>query len=256
MSFEKIPKNVPRKPDQQRNQDHPISYVEQGTPTGETSKRMPTRVGPEREASSGSGVCRAPVPQRSDNASLKEEAGATEAKEADEEHRGRSRWARVFFGDDGLKDKPTSCPTLPRETINTYTDGGVKNPANDLPDEVMGMDQDDTPVEGDASLDTTLLTFSAKEDGDLKQWASLPGQRCSSARVETAAAIISLIRRKAVHMGTDSTAMMSKARKLQTAAVNWMDSVANNWRPSRNPFGKPQGFIRMETYGKTCGRPR
>ena len=43
-------------------------------------------------------------------------------------------------------------------------------------------------------------------------------------------------------MGTDSAAMMRKARKLQTAAVNWMDSVANNWRPSRNPFGKPWGL--------------
>ena len=41
---------------EQPNQDHPISYVKEGTPTGETSKRTPTRVGPEGEASSGSGA--------------------------------------------------------------------------------------------------------------------------------------------------------------------------------------------------------
>ena len=123
---------------------------------------------------------------------------------------GRHGLVRLFGNDDDLKDRPTSCPTLPRETIITYTDGGVKNPANKwlatvgfgiwtpnvvtnvLTDEAMGMDQNDTPVEGDAPLDTTLLTFSAKEDGGLKQWASQPGQRCSSTRVETAAAIISL----------------------------------------------------------------
>ena len=45
-----------RNRNEQPNQDHPISYVEEGTPTGETSKRTPTRVGPEGEASSGSGV--------------------------------------------------------------------------------------------------------------------------------------------------------------------------------------------------------
>ena len=36
----------------------------------------------------------------------------------------------MFGNGDDLKGRPASCPTLPRETINTYTDGGVKNPAN------------------------------------------------------------------------------------------------------------------------------
>ena len=122
---------------------------------------------------------------------------------------------------------------------------GISTPnvsTNEITIDARGVDQDETPLGGDGPPDATLFTFSAKVGGGLKQWASLPGQRCSSTRVETAAAIISLICSKAIHMGTDSAAMMCKARKLQTAAVNWMESVVNNWRPSRNPVGKPWGL--------------
>ena len=160
----------------QPGQALPICGVEGGTPTGETSEHTQTRDEPGREATSEEG---------------EDEIGI------------RTSCVRAFFGnDDDLKGRPASCPTLPRETINTYTDGGVKNPANkwlatagfgiwtpnvgtnEITIDARGVDQDETPVGGDGPLDTTLFTFSAKEGGGLKQWASLPGQRCSSTRVE------------------------------------------------------------------------
>ena len=103
-------------------------------------------------------------------------------------------------------------------------------------------DTNETQVEMDERSNANRFTFSVREKGGLKQWASFPGQRCSSTRVETAAAVMSLVQSVAIHMGTDSAAMMGKARKLQTVAINLMDSVVNNWRPSRNPFGKPWGL--------------
>ena len=36
--------------------------------------------------------------------------------------------------------------------------------------------------------------------------------------------------------------MLEKATKLQEVAVNWMESVRNNWLPKRNPFRKPWGL--------------
>ena len=76
----------------------------------------------------------------------------------------------------------------------------------------------------------------------MKQWASIAGQRCSSTRVETAAAIMALVRKKLIHIGTGSAAMLCKAHKLQSAAATWLEIVANNWLPKRNPFGKPWGL--------------
>ena len=69
------------------------------------------------------------------------------------------------------------------------------------------------------------LTHKANDEEGLRQWASLPGQRCSSTRTELAAAVVSLLRNKAIHIGTDSAAMLQKARKLQIAATNWVASV-------------------------------
>ena len=36
--------------------------------------------------------------------------------------------------------------------------------------------------------------------------------------------------------------MLGKAKKLQEAAVSWMESVSKNWLPKRNPFRKPWGL--------------
>ena len=161
-----------------------------------------------------------------------------------EAREGGSKWAQHILGDvPKRKAKTSSCPTMQRDTISTYTDGGVKNPANKwLATAGFGIWTPNLATDQDQEEQGVELTLSAKEGGGLKQWASLPGQRCSSTRVETAAAIRALVRRKVIHIGTDSAAMMGKAIKLQTAAATWMDSVARNWRPSRNPFGKPWGL--------------
>ena len=176
---------------------------------------------------------------------------------ANEERTGQSRWAQLVFGEGTKPDeRSTSYQGMPRETISTYTDGGVKNPANKwLATAGFGIWTPEAGTEEEASGDAVELTFRAKEGGGLKQWARLTGQRCSSTRVETAAAIIALSRPKFIHIGTDSAAMLHKALKLQKAAATWMDSVANNWLPREIHLGNPGACKRMETSGRTCGKP-
>ena len=132
---------------------------------------------------------------------------------------------------------------MPRETIDTYIDGGVTNPANTwLATAGFGIWTPDYVSDDPDNDEAERYTNQASEDGGLKQWASLPGQRCSSTRVETAAAIVALTRNKHIHIGTDSAAMLGKATKLQEAAVDWMECVSSNWLPKRNPFRKPWGL--------------
>ena len=156
----------------------------------------------------------------------------------------QSSWAQLLFGDaEGPNEDKRKNLTMPRETIDTYTDGGVKHPTNKwLATAGFGIW---TPAARSNELDNAEAenyTNQISENGGVKQWARLPGQRCSSTMIETAATVVALIRNKHVHIGTDSAAMMTKATKLQTAAISWVDSVLNNWRPKKNPFGRPWGL--------------
>ena len=185
------------------------------------------------------------------------EEGADTHDDARAPNEGQSSWAQLLFGDaEGPNEEKRKHLTMPRETIDTYTDGGVKRPTNKwLATAGFGIW---TPVAERNDLDSAeaeSYTNQVSEDGGMKQWASLPGQRCSSTRVETAATIVALVRNKHIHIGTDSAAMLTKATKLQKAAVSWMDSVLNNWLPKKNPFGKPWGFRQMVTFGKPYGKP-
>ena len=106
-----------------------------------------------------------------------------------DEPRGGSKWARLVFRDDPKSSNmPLRCPKVPRDTISTYTDGGVKNPANKwLATAGFGVWTPAAETDEPASEDEMELTLCAKEGGGLKQWASLSGQRCSlfSFRVRT-----------------------------------------------------------------------
>ena len=70
----------------------------------------------------------------------------------------------------------------------------------------------------------------------------MPGQRCNSTRVEIAGAIMAMVKKKALHIGTDSAAMLGKALKLKEAATKWTHQVQQKWMPTRNPFRKPWGL--------------
>jgi hypothetical protein len=83
---------------------------------------------------------------------------------------------------------------------------------------------------------------NAPSNEGLRQWNMLPGQRCNSTRVETAAAVIALMRRKSIRIGTDSAAMLSKAKALMETARRWSDEAQHDWLPKRNPLRKPWGL--------------
>ena len=175
----------------------------------------------------------------------------------EERLRNQSTWTKLVFGSDsGTNGNCASYLSRPRETICTYTDGGVKDPKNKwLATVGFGIWTPGVSKLEDGSGGDVLLTHSSSDDDGLRQWASLPGQRCSSTRVETASAVVALLRNKLIHIGTGSAAMLHKARKLQAAALTWLESVGNNWLPKKNSFGKPWGSRRMEIFGETCGKP-
>ena len=161
----------------------------------------------------------------------------------DERRRNQTSWSKVFVGDE---DKGSGiCANYPnrgRDTICTYTDGGVKDPKNKwLATAGFGIWSPGVTDLEEGSGGEVELTHKSNDAGGLRQWASLPGQRCSSTRVEIAGGVVSLLRNKAIHIGTDSAAMLHKARKLQVAAENWVERVKKNWLPKKSPFGKPWG---------------
>ena len=77
-----------------------------------------------------------------------------------DEPRGGSRWAQLVFRDTPEpKDKPLRCLKMPRDTISTYTDGGVKNPANKwLATAGFGIWTPDAETDEEASKDELELT--------------------------------------------------------------------------------------------------
>ena len=110
----------------------------------------------------------------------------------DERLRIQSTWSKMVFGDvGGINGSCASYPNMSRESICTYTDGGVKDPKNKwFATAAFGIW---TPVISkleDGSGGEVELTHSSIDVDGFRQWASLPGQRCSSTRVETACAVV------------------------------------------------------------------
>ena len=96
----------------------------------------------------------------------------------------------------GLKPEfPQDVQQETPQMINTYTDGGVIHPKVKWLS--LGGFGIWTPEDDECEQDGDIhFTHSRKEGGGTMQWAAMPGQRCTSTRVETAAALISLIRNK------------------------------------------------------------
>lgn len=131
-----------------------------------------------------------------------------------------------------------------QEAINTYTDGGVAYPhLSWMSLAGIGIW---VPNYGDDELheedQTDVITYGTFDKWGSKRWAPMPGQMCSSTRAETAAALVALMRQTAVSIGSDSAAMIAKAKKLQQAAREWLGATQLHWLSPKNPIGKPWGL--------------
>ena len=121
--------------------------------------------------------------------------------------RAGSRWQGLASG----HQTPTPLMTL-RGPVSAATGGPlVASNSPELP--------------ADQGTGDVYYTATEQTDEGKLQWSLMPGQRCSSTRVEIVAAAISLVKNAALHIGTDSAAMLAKASKLQTAAAEWTRSV-------------------------------
>lgn len=89
---------------------------------------------------------------------------------------------------------------------------------------------------------TGRFMLELENEEGTSQWNSIPGQRCDSTRVELAAAIVAMMRNGTVHIGIDSAAMLSKARKLIQVAIEWCTDSQPDWLPKRNPCKIPWGL--------------
>lgn len=149
---------------------------------------------------------------------------------------------------------PSRRPARSPHMINTYTDGGVLYPKVRCLS--LGGFRIWTPEDAECEQDGDIhFTHSEKEGGGTMQWAAMPGQRCTSTRVETAAALNSLIKNRALHIGTDSPAMLSKAMKLKKAAADWISHAEQHWYPDVTPSVSRGDCRRMVICGVSCGRP-
>lgn len=86
------------------------------------------------------------------------------------------------------------------------------------------------------------VAFVEQNEHGVGQWNCLRGQMGSSTRMELASWLLALTRRAAVHMGTDSMAMMSKAKRLMDAAEQRCSIKEEDWWKLPNPFKKPWGL--------------
>ncbi len=70
-------------------------------------------------------------------------------------------------------------------------------------------------------------------------WARLKGNSCSSKRTELAAIVNACMWRTALHIGTDSLAVVKKAGYLLRTAIKWNALLGLPALARRNPCGRP-----------------
>ena len=135
---------------------------------------------------------------------------------------------------------PHPCHEHPPPEPNTYTDGSLTHPTQI--DYNLGgagvWHPGRTLADKNASeAEAQLGEFQQREAG-LQLFTNLPGLTTSSTRVELAAAILAIAQDGAVHMGTDSQALQTKAAYVHTLIAQG--------RPPQNALGP---FTRMGISG-------
>jgi hypothetical protein len=121
------------------------------------------------------------------------------------------------------------------EEPNLYTDGGVKNPTNQhFAIAGFGLWW---PKQKEVAPNPYLQ--AKVEEHGTAMWAGLRGNSVSSTRTELAAIVVACMWPIALHIGTDSLAVVRKAGYLIRTAAKWNDSPGLPAHTRRNPCGRP-----------------
>ena len=140
--------------------------------------------------------------------------------------------------------------------INVYGDGSMKNPA-DQAWSLSGFGVWWPEAVDDAqfreSLPSQNYTFEEVNREGIGQWNALHGQCGSSTRMEVAAWLVALTRGVAVHMGSDSQSLITKANAmLKTLQERQGDATKMSWprpRKLRKPWSlQPDGDLWQQVW--------
>ena len=152
---------------------------------------------------------------------------------------------RGGFGQGAAPNFPEAVVGRPALKPEVFTDGGVKNPTNQmwaLGGFGMWTKTVREQLEKEEIAEEKLFYHQREADQDFARWGPLAGFGTSSTRNELAAGILGLMLPRAVHIGSDSKAFVDKANSLKRAARHWNVTFGTQYHSTRNPCGKPWGM--------------
>ena len=146
---------------------------------------------------------------------------------------------RGGFGQGETPNFPMDVEGKPDKNPELFSDGSVKNPANQLWALGGFGVWTKTPQEDEEESSPSTVFHQREADHGIARWGPLAGFSTSSTRNELAAAIMGLMFPRPVHIGSDSESFVNKANFLLRAARNWLVTYGSANHSVRNPMGKP-----------------